>query len=64
MYIYIYIRRPSNCNYILPFLKIPLLDFDQTFRDGGLKISQNGYRGNEKKPKMVFLPEKPLELEI
>ena len=23
------------CNYVRPFLKIPLLDFDQTFRDGG-----------------------------
>ena len=32
--IYIYILE-ELCNYILPFLKIPLLDFDQTFRDGG-----------------------------
>ena len=23
------------CNYVCPFLKIPLLDFDQTFWDGG-----------------------------
>ena len=23
------------CNYVCPFLKIPLLDFDQTFRDRG-----------------------------
>ena len=30
----------------------------------GLKISQNSYHSNEKKPKIVFLPEKPLELEI
>ena len=25
----------TDCNYVRPFLKIPLLDFDQTFRDGG-----------------------------
>ena len=35
----IYIRRPINyvIDYVTvrPFLKIPLLDFDQTFRDGG-----------------------------
>ena len=40
LYIYIYIYILENlynrlCNYVRPFLKIPLLDFDQTFRDGG-----------------------------
>ena len=30
----------------------------------GQKFLENGYHGNEKKPKMVFLPEKPLELQI
>ena len=44
------------CNYVHPFLKISLLDFDQIFRNGpnlkhGPKISQNSYHGNEKKPK-------------
>ena len=32
--LYIYILE-DLCNYVHPFLKIPLLDFDQTFRDGG-----------------------------
>ena len=38
IYIYIYILEDLCdylCNYVHPFLKIPLLDFDQTFRDGG-----------------------------
>ena len=28
------------------------------------KFRKNGNHGNEKKPKMVFFPEKPLELQI
>ena len=34
IYIYIYILE-DLCNYVHPFLKIPLLDFDQTLRDRG-----------------------------
>ena len=48
------------------------VDLSETWHDDrfcpdlkyGLKSPVNSYQANEKKPNMVFFPEKPLELQI
>ena len=40
-----------------------MIGFDPNLKHE-LKFLESGYHGNEKKPKMVFLSENPLELQI